>query len=343
MKKHRSTWLFLILVNIISTSRKGLVAATSVAYFAERLKSLLRFRDLLIISVLLFGCSLYVSRVETVQPSMDINVSETVYAVIATPIETIVTATQVTSLTPLATLPPDDALGKLLELYDNNGGCELPCWWGITPGMTTWKEAYERLAPLGYVASPLIHENITRYEFEFTVPTELSSLGYFWPELVVKNDVVTAISINSSYIERDFDFSLSGILKTFGVPEEIWIKPTVESMTNVPFYEIRLFYPAKGVLISANGDAEIKDNLFIICPNEFKLDIYPPSIVLWSSQQKVEFNDFGLSVLGNLTWDTNGYYQLKNLTTEFNEKNFYNVYINPVSEGCFALDVNKIP
>lgn len=295
-----------------------------------------------IIPALLVGCALQSKPIETTKPTMEYSVSETPHFVVTATETTPPSASMATS-TNVATLPPNEALEKLLDLYENNGECELPCWWGVTPGVTTWEEVYERLAPLGYVAPPIVHENITRYEFEFAVPTELSSLGYFWPELAVKNDVVTAISINSSYIEHNFDYSLTGLLKSFGVPEEIWIKPTVESMTNVPFYEIRLFYPAKGILISANGDAEIRDNNFIICPNEFKLENYPPSIILWSSQQKVRFHDFGLSVLGNLTWDTNGYYQLKELTTEFNEKDFYNTYVNSASEGCFALDLNKIP
>lgn len=310
MKKRRSIWSFLTLANAIS--------------------------------ILLFGCSLYVSGVETARPTTDLNASETAFNVIATSTETTMAPTTVVTSTSVATLSPNNALNKLLELYDNNGGCKIPCWWTITPGVTTWNEAYEQLAPLGYVAPPIIHGDITRYEFEFAVPAELSSLGYFWPKISVKNDIVTSISINSSYIERDFDFSLAGLLKTFGAPEEIWIKPTVESMTDVPFYEIRLFYPSKGTLISANKDAEIKDNNFIICPIEFKIDNFPPSIVFWSAQQSVEFSDFGLSVLGNLTWDTRGYYQLKELTTEFDEKDFYDTYLNPTTEVCFSFAINKL-
>ncbi len=51
--------------------------------------------------------------------------------------------------TPGAKLPPDEVEKKIMSLYSNNGGCELPCWWGITPGKTTGAESLSLLAPFG--------------------------------------------------------------------------------------------------------------------------------------------------------------------------------------------------
>ena len=40
--------------------------------------------------------------------------------------------------TPLATLPAAEAAKFARDLYTNNAGCKLPCWWGATPGETQW-------------------------------------------------------------------------------------------------------------------------------------------------------------------------------------------------------------
>jgi hypothetical protein len=45
-------------------------------------------------------------------------------------------------------LAVEDARARLIDLLVNNGGCRLPCFWGITPGATTNQEARIILAPL---------------------------------------------------------------------------------------------------------------------------------------------------------------------------------------------------
>ncbi len=46
------------------------------------------------------------------------------------------------------TLSVEHARVRLVELLANNGGCQLPCFWGITPGETTAQQARNILAPL---------------------------------------------------------------------------------------------------------------------------------------------------------------------------------------------------
>jgi hypothetical protein len=43
--------------------------------------------------------------------------------------------------TPLPTLNAENVKQLLADLLGNNAGCRLPCFWGITPGKTTWQEA----------------------------------------------------------------------------------------------------------------------------------------------------------------------------------------------------------
>jgi hypothetical protein len=57
------------------------------------------------------------------------------------------TFTPTLTWTPLPTLPSQQTRAKIEELLETNGGCELPCWWGITPNETAWPETLHFLRP----------------------------------------------------------------------------------------------------------------------------------------------------------------------------------------------------
>ena len=48
------------------------------------------------------------------------------------------TTTYTPTLTSLPTLQANEAIKKAKELLETNNRCTLPCFWGITPGITTW-------------------------------------------------------------------------------------------------------------------------------------------------------------------------------------------------------------
>jgi len=52
------------------------------------------------------------------------------------------------ALTPTSvpTLADSEEQELVLNLLQDNGGCQLPCWWGFTPGETTWHTAQEFFA-----------------------------------------------------------------------------------------------------------------------------------------------------------------------------------------------------
>src|SRR3972149_10258120 len=49
--------------------------------------------------------------------------------------EPTITLSPTPSLTALPTLDAVEAEKMLQSMLYQNGGCELPCWWGITPGI----------------------------------------------------------------------------------------------------------------------------------------------------------------------------------------------------------------
>src|SRR3989304_793202 len=53
------------------------------------------------------------------------------------------TAIPTSTWTPLPTITTKQAREKIDNLNLNNGGWQLPCWWGFTSGTTTWPEALQ--------------------------------------------------------------------------------------------------------------------------------------------------------------------------------------------------------
>ncbi|MDH5508414.1 MAG: hypothetical protein OEZ02_14425, partial [Anaerolineae bacterium] len=50
--------------------------------------------------------------------------------------------------TPWPKLPTEEILQAALTIYENNGGCQFPCVWGVTPGQTSLRSVHERFSPL---------------------------------------------------------------------------------------------------------------------------------------------------------------------------------------------------
>ena len=134
---------------------------------------------LILVVVLLVGCTAqmipYTSTATastgiTFTPLPDVKPSETA-TLTHTPTNT-PTLIPTLTWTPLPTLSAEAAHAKIKELLKTNGGCELPCWWGIIPGKTAWPEALHFLTPIivevGQGGSAYFYSNGERhYETEF--------------------------------------------------------------------------------------------------------------------------------------------------------------------------------
>lgn len=245
--------------------------------------------------------------------------------------------------TPVPTLPRDEAFEALINLYRDNGGCQLPCWWGIHPGKTTWESAHEILAPLGPTWQFIVNETLDVYTFEFDVPKNMDLLEYLESDLWVKDGLIRAISLNTSWIEEDFDYSLSGILNIIGQPEEIWIKVNTDTM-DLPLYVLDLFYPSKGILINSTGEARAVDNIAVtICPKEFRRGNFPPAILVWNPSRIYSYKNIGSDLLGeSRDIGGEGFHPLGELSIDIDEEEFFNIYQDPMVDKCFDIDVTKL-
>ena len=156
--------------------------------------------------------------------------------------------------TPAPTLSPDQEGDFLSSLMSSNGGCELPCWWGITPGQTGAQEARDLFASQG----------IDDWVVSFDGTYALMGLGYsrtdqsYYSDVNVQfgieDNVIEYSSIDGSYrrelnslLIRDWHaYSLAEVLDRYGMP------PYVEfaEVENSPYYRLVLSYELLGIEIT---------------------------------------------------------------------------------------------
>ena len=254
------------------------------------------------------------------------------------------TKTPITITSPTITVNEFPALQNtpttIASLYKNNGGCELPCWWGITPGKSVWQDTKNFLLTLGVdIGKQYGTSRIARYDVYFGIVPD-ATVENIYPGIWIQNGVVKAIGINSSWVSRDFGYSLSELLIRFGIPEEIWVNPVTDVGDDKPFYYMVLMYPSKGILVDFTGIIEKNEDHLSVCPqNIFSHSPYPPAILLWNSIEQAPFEKFGEEILDDdLGWITNEYRLLQDISpNKLSNSEFHKLYSNATQEECLSI------
>ncbi len=182
-----------------------------------------------------------------------------------TPMPTPIPFTATPRPTPTATLTHEQIDANLSELMLTNGGCELPCWWGIVPGETPLDLARENLATLG--AS--------------IVGSSSLSMGVDWGmfvEFEVSNSIIQTMDIYSSYISSRLDrdkytngwqpYSLMDVLDHYGLPTRVLVYYPFSADPGQPSYHLLVFYEGLGIEIDYLGNVEILgEDHYLACPD----------------------------------------------------------------------------
>ncbi len=242
------------------------------------------------------------------------------------------------SATPAPTLPPLEEQALVLRLLRDNGGCQLPCWGGITPGETRWQTVEAFFLARGKQIREYRYSNRTSYTVVFDIPQHVTlQQVYYVSDVIV--DLIFTYSIppirddefaygDIQFIKDLAPYTLSPILTTYGQPAQILLGLDPETPW-VPF-ELLLFYPERGILVRYSGPASRGEETFQVCP-------YRSEIALWLWTP--EHSNFTLEHFPN----TDGYTaeivaDIPSLmeTTGITDEEFYQTFVQSGIEECFA-------
>ena len=176
--------------------------------------------------------------------------------------------------TPFPPLATDELENKIFELLRTNNGCELPCWWGITPGETRWEDAERLLLYLRFRVSTPRNGDLIEHVGEFRV----DDLPYMFIRFIeLESGVLDAIMVltgarivfSSSFQEDWARYDPAKIISRYGVPSRVIVRS--ESLVPEPPvpitkpYSVYFFYDELGFYISYSGDVEFKP-VYQFCP-----------------------------------------------------------------------------
>lgn len=153
-----------------------------------------------------------------------------------------------------------------------NMGCELPCWWGITPGKTTWEEMVDTFVKHGIGLSAegeLTLRNGDEKSYE-----DLLSITF-----QRERDVISGIDVfvadfhrlaQPNYRNLWQKYALDQVLLRDGVPTQVQLELTVGAPCWSPgtrtYYDLWLTYQDRGLSVRYPGEL-IRDNQgWYVCP-----------------------------------------------------------------------------
>lgn len=252
-----------------------------------------------------------------------------------------VTPTVVPSATILPTLSSTQMTDVVRDLYMTNGGCDLPCWWGIMPGEDTLQSVYDRFSSFGVVELSRDSDPLDLFSFTTTPPHDLNLYARErWGFNMRVRDglvegIITTPAMNRQYVAPTLD----SLLENFGEPDEIWVY-LVPEISEPPDYNIILFYPRKGILVGWSGSTQViswtdSGITVSICPqNMTKEKNYPPYFYLWSPNAKKTFLEINNEYLFQQP-----YRLLSAERSDIDARIFYETYIDSETEECFRFSL----
>lgn len=238
----------------------------------------------------------------------------------------------------IPTPPGDDVTQQVLWLFETNNGCQLPCWWGITPGQTEWTVVEEFLNRFDQV----IHDTsstpgLEYYETTIPLPTEVFAEDKTNLRIVARNGIVESIGIHLPFIEVPpgylTNYTLSTLLTTYGKPTEVWLSTYSAPQgghSELPFRAV-LFYPDQGIAAQYSNNGVKQGDIIRGCPQEEPvgtLKLWLPSLDFTFEEVKSRTAEFNVDFLS------------LEEATEMNVATFYEIFKNPDNTTCLETPAN---
>jgi hypothetical protein len=253
--------------------------------------------------------------------------------------------------TPLPTLSSQQAVERVAALLSDNGGCQIPCWWGIEPNKTTWPEARHLLSPFSEIrqgGSGSFTEGgqsyrVTNFGVYYPISNQAEP-GYL--SIGVQNDIVVGIIVDRLGSEQNYQ--LHQLLKLFGVPEQTFISAQQSSIVpELPPAMLILDYSSYGIWVAYGYTPSRSGEILSICPTSIKANA-PSSftvkreLVLFDPGDKLRSRR-ALSIYQYA--DIVGGFSAKKLeeATNMTAEVFFDTFIDPKSTECLETPADLWP
>jgi hypothetical protein len=240
------------------------------------------------------------------------------------------TQTPISTWTPLPTLPTSEAADLVQDLLTKNSGCRLPCWWGITPGETSWQEAQQFLTTfatrIGQGQSGVIVEDgmtyeVTNYSVTYRIKDVSEGGGVSFS---TRNGIISTIYVGTNSTLQSYQ--LYQLLSEYGIPEKVLINTYNNSPSDFLPFSLALFYSNYRILASFEFEAKKEGKYLRGCPQTIG-----PFLQLWRPDRIWTVQDIELAVSGP---DSTNPLRPLGEVTNMSIDDFYETFKNPENKSC---------
>ena len=281
------------------------------------------------------------------------------------------TPTPTATVTPIPTYSLNQAYQQITSWVEDNGGCQLPCLWGFTPGQTsladiaqlhaTFEEMYlaedfgiwtSRHGDRGGV-SLIIYDEDTQtnidMSYDFKGEEKLKLITF----------LAKAFQVIGSGFERELhyifgsdellelvdEYTLSNLLINYGSPTSILIAPYYDERPEVPgpswiWFSVVLIYEDQGILAEYIMPRRMIGDSYAACVDQ-NLEI---SIITWDPSQSIELKEI-VSVSSFLGISPNfiDYFKPLEEATTLTIDQFTEILQDPETDACIYTPMEMWP
>lgn len=307
-------------------------------------KFTLLFLFCLIAINLIVGCGKANLRTESITQTPQIPAAQTLTLETSPTPSPTRAATSTKTITPASTvrptsrptLSPEDAHQLLLVLFENNGGCRFPCWFGFIPGQSSFSETKGVVETFSTMTDYKNTSTYREYLFDFRDLPSNGTEGRYGGILHGENpDQLTYVGFSAPITS----YPLNKILIQYGPPDEIRIRSEgyYMGLSEHGTFWIVMYYKEQGIMVEYEGNME-KSRILDIC---FTFDKLRPGvrILLWDKEKRYSFIEAG-EFLHLYTRDFNidTDYRPINELSDLDVQSFYERYRLAENRGkCFSV------
>lgn len=246
------------------------------------------------------------------------------------------TPTPIEGITPTKSSDHNEGQKLVQELLGDNSGCKLPCWWGVTPGTTSWVEARQILEKVSLSIGGQESGDVFAMSVHVLLPYPHNFAKYLEHLYVIRNGIVDYIHIYNYNLAPDY--FLVNLLDTYGQPTEIWMRTYSKAEMGIQNYTIALFYQDNGMLIEySTGDPlkEVDGKLQSCLIKEMD----SPFIHLWSPEDQRLSPEYAKMFLVKTLPEPMPLLE----ATGMDIKTFYETFKNPDTDVCLETPKDLWP
>lgn len=238
------------------------------------------------------GCTINSDGADQITPILSVTATQTVSAtttqaknpaspgLTTTPVPE---STEIPTMIPTATLSVAEAEQMVFDLFDNKAGCDIPCVWGITPGVSDTTSLYLLLRRLSPVTGSQIGGSAAFHRFSNGFDLTVASLSQegvihsiqISTHMFIENNGVIADEYtydNSEYQEIMMEFLIDNILSKYGAPSMVLFRSFGLGAEDFPS-ETVLFYFDIGFSIQYTSPNSYIDDKISTCPWQAHISI----------------------------------------------------------------------